>query len=91
MMRGESAAPVSPILRTHTWKAVSGRTRPQAMTDGDSRITFVETCYRLRTAEEVPMAKHDDPSRWDGQRDKPPPSSPNDGGSGGGKHERDDK
>lgn len=38
------------------------------------------------------MAKHDDPSRWDGQKDKPPPPpTPNDGGSGGGKHERDDR
>ncbi|WP_268805439.1 hypothetical protein [Marinactinospora thermotolerans] len=37
------------------------------------------------------MSKHDDPSRWDGQKDKPiPPPTPDGGGSSGGKHERDE-
>ncbi|MFE9245051.1 hypothetical protein [Nocardiopsis sp. NPDC006938] len=37
--------------------------------------------------------KHDDNSTSDGHKpDRPiPPPTPNDGGSGGGKHERDDK
>ncbi|MFE1165706.1 hypothetical protein [Nocardiopsis sp. NPDC058789] len=47
----------------------------------------------MRVPGSVVYNKHEDNSTSDGHKpDRPiPPPTPNDGGSGGGKHERDDK